>query len=206
MEVFRDIKLPGAAPAGEFGRRAAKYATSLYQIELAGSLKRVSFLRVRGEEGEHVQGNPQIQESTEELKQLQKQERHRLKQQRLHALDLVASGQARERQQVAALVGVSRTPVARWLDRYEEGGREALVSVKPLPDKAPALAGAQLAELHAALARPAGFGSSGEIQAWIRSELGVEMKSQAVPKLVHDNLGVRLTVARPRPPKQTRRP
>ena len=149
---------------------------------------------------------PEIQESAEELRQLQKQERHRLKQQRLHALYLLASGGARERQQVALLLGVSRNTVASWLDRYEESGLEAMLAVKPLPGKAPALAGADLRRLQEALARGEGFGSYGEIQEWIRSELGVEMKYHAVHKLVHGKLGARLKVARPSHPQKTRRP
>src|SRR5918911_3100390 len=69
---------------------------------------------------------PPIHETAEELKRLQKQEHHRLKQQRLHALYLLASGQAHERQEVAALLGVSRNTVGHWLDIYADGGLKAL--------------------------------------------------------------------------------
>lgn len=53
---------------------------------------------------------PPIHESAEDLKRLLNQERQRDKQQRLHALYLLASGQARYRTTVAALIGVSRGP------------------------------------------------------------------------------------------------
>src|SRR3712207_1898468 len=143
---------------------------------------------------------PPIHETAEELKRLQKQERHRLKQLRLHALYLLASGQAHERQQVATLLGVGRNAVGRWLDSYEAGGLKALLSVKPLPGKAPALTAEQLARLKDALARSEGFGSYGEVQEWIAAELGVSMKYHAVHTLVHDKLGARLKVARPSHP------
>lgn len=148
---------------------------------------------------------PPIRETPEELKQRRKQERHWLKQQRLQALYLLATGQAKERQEVARLMGVSRNTVGRWLDSYEQGGLAGLLTIKPLPGKAPALSETQLTQLRAALARPEGFGSYGEVQAWIAKELGVEMKYHAVHKLVHDKLGARLKVARPSHPKKATR-
>ena len=146
---------------------------------------------------------PPIHETAEELKRLHKQERHRLKQQRLHALYLLASGQAHERQQVAALLGVGRNAVGRWLESYEAGGLKAVLSVKPSPGKAPALKPEQLTQLREALARPEGFGSYGQVQQWISDELGVQMNYPAVHKLVHDKLGARLKVPRPSHPKKT---
>ncbi len=65
---------------------------------------------------------PPIHESAAELKELLTRERRRERQQRLHALYLLASGQARSRITVAALLGVSRGTVGRWLTTYAEGG------------------------------------------------------------------------------------
>jgi hypothetical protein len=58
---------------------------------------------------------PPIHESAHDLKQRLARERHPAKQQRLHALYLLASGQARHRTEVAALLGVDRNTVGRWL-------------------------------------------------------------------------------------------
>jgi hypothetical protein len=44
------------------------------------------------------------------------------KRQRLHALYWAASGQARHRQAIAALLGVHRPSVAAWFAAYAEGG------------------------------------------------------------------------------------
>jgi transposase len=96
--------------------------------------------------------------------------------------------------------------VARWLDTYEQGGLTALLTIKPSPGRAPALNEAQLAQLKAALARPAGFGSYPEVQRWIAEALGVEMKDDAVYGLVHDKLGARLKVPRPSHPQKTSQP
>ena len=149
---------------------------------------------------------PTIKEPADELKRLQKQERHPLKQKRLHALYLLASGQAKERQQVATLLGMSRNSVAHWLDTYAEGGLSAMLTVKPLPGRVPALNEGQVSQLREALALPEGFGSYGEVQEWIASELGVSMKYHAVYNLVHNKLGARPKVARPSHPKKTRQP
>lgn len=149
---------------------------------------------------------PQIHESAAELRQRQKQEPHRLKQQRLHALYLLASGQAQQRQAVAVLLGVSRNSVARWLNLYEQGGLSALLALTPSPGKAPALNAAQLGQLRAALARPEGFASYGAVQEWIAEQLGVQMSYWAVHKLVRYQLGAKLKVPRPTHPKKTKLP
>ena len=148
---------------------------------------------------------PSIQESADALRRLYKQESHRLKQARLHALYLLASGQAQQRQEVARLLGVSRNSVARWLNLYEQGGLAAMVQVQPVPGRAAALTDEQMDQLRAALTRPEGFGSYGGVQGWIREQLGVEMQYHAVYRLVHTKLGAKLKVPRPSHPQKTRR-
>ena len=149
---------------------------------------------------------PPIQESAEDLKARLKQEPHPLKRPRLHVLYLLKSGQAQQRQQVAALVGVHRNSVGDWLDVYAAEGLEAMLAVKPLPGKRPALTPEQLARLTEALRRPAGFASYGAVQQWIAAELGVTMQYHAVHTLVHDKLSARLKVPRRSHPKKTRPP
>lgn len=146
---------------------------------------------------------PQIKETADELKRLQKHERDALKHKRLRALYLIASGQATQRQQVAARLGVSRNSVARWLNAYALGGLSAMLTIKPSPGKAPALNPDQLAQLKEALARPAGFGSYRDVQRWIAEEVGVEMTYDAVYGLVHDKLKAHLKVPRLSHPQKT---
>ena len=148
---------------------------------------------------------PPIHETPEELKRRRQQENHWLKQLRLQALYLLATGQATQRQEVAKLLGVSRNSVGHWLDSYVEDGLDGLLDIKSSPGKASALDADQHEQLRDALKRPEGFGSYGEVQAWIATELGVEMQYAAVHKLVHDKLGARLKVPRPSHPKKTTR-
>ncbi len=140
---------------------------------------------------------PTIHESAAELKELLTRERRREKQQRLHALYLLASGQARYRNRVASLLGVSRDTVGRWLTTYAEGGLPALLQIYIPAGKAPALSPDQRAQLQAVLDRPNGFASYRAVQQWIADELGVSMRYHAVHKLVRYTLGAKLKVPRP---------
>ncbi len=148
---------------------------------------------------------PVIHESADQLKQLLKQERQPAKQQRLHALYLLASGQARYRQEVAALLGLDRNTVGRWLDQYARGGLPALLEIYVPKGKPAPLSPEQLTQLQQALAQPEGFTSYGAIQRWIASTLGVHLTYNVVHKLVRYKLGAKLKVPRPAHIKKRRR-
>ncbi len=148
---------------------------------------------------------PAIHESADALKVRLQQERDHRKRQRLHLLYLLASGQARRRSQAAALLGVDRNTIGRWLTQYTQGGLDALLDIYVPAGKAPALAPAQLTQLQQRLAQPEGFASYGEIQQWIATTLGVQLGYHAVHTLVHDKLGARPKVARPSHEKKVRK-
>ena len=145
---------------------------------------------------------PPLHESAEELRHLLSRERHPDKQQRLHALYLLASGQARSRTTVASLLGVSRGTIGRWLTTYAHGGLQALLAIYVPSGRVPALSADQLAQLQAALDRPEGFASYGAVQQWIADSLGVSMGYHAVYKLVRRNLRAKLKVPRPQHEKK----
>ena len=140
---------------------------------------------------------PIIHESADDLKQRLHQERDHRKRQRLHALYLLASGQAKNRSAVATLLGVERNTIGRWLKQYRDGGLAALLAVYVPAGKRPALAPAQVARLRQRLEQPEGFAAYGEIQQWIATTFGVQMGYHAVHTLVHDKLRARPKVARP---------
>jgi len=148
---------------------------------------------------------PTIHESAAHLKQLVQHERQPAKQQRLHALYLLASGQARYRHEVATLLGVDRNTVGRWLAQYDQGGLPALLAVYVPAGKAPALTPDQLAQLQQALAQPAGFASYGAIRQWIATTFGISLTYNAVHKLVRYKLRAKLKVPRPSHIKKRRR-
>lgn len=141
---------------------------------------------------------PVIQESVEELRLLMKQERDPKSQQRLHALYLVASGQARTRTALAELLGLHRETVGTWLAAYAEGGRAQLLDRYIPPGKASSVPLDVLAALQERLQQPGGFASYGEIQTWLAETHGVQMQYAALHKLVAYKLGARPKVVRPR--------
>lgn len=148
---------------------------------------------------------PPIHQSTDDLKQRVKHERHPAKQQRLRALYLLASGQAHSRQAVAALLGVDRNTVGRWLTTYERGGLAALRAIYIPAGKRKPLTPQQLAQLRQALAQPQGFASYGAIRQWIADTFGVQLTYNAVHKLVRYKLRATLKVPRPSHIKKRRR-
>jgi hypothetical protein len=65
---------------------------------------------------------PSMTESANELPRRMTSEPDFKKRQRLPTLSLAARGQARQRQEIAALLGVHRSSVAAWVAAYAEGG------------------------------------------------------------------------------------
>lgn len=141
---------------------------------------------------------PEIEESAEELRVLMKQERNPKAHQRLHALYVVASGQARSRSAVADLLGVNRDTIGAWFALYADGGRKRLLDLYVSPGKASSVPPAVRQALVKRLNEEDGFASYGEIQTWLAEQHGVEMQYGAVHNLVRYQLNARPKVVRPR--------
>ena len=141
-------------------------------------------------------GLPDITESSTELKERLRGESVGYKKQRLTALYLLQSGNAKNRKQVADLIGVNRQTVGHWLDAYQAGGLQQMLSRRYPPGRVPLLCQAQLQALRAELDKPSGFSSYGEIQQFIADSYQVEMSYKAVYSLIHDKWGAKLKVPR----------
>jgi transposase len=103
---------------------------------------------------------------------------------------------------VAALLGVDRNTVGRWLEQYAQGGLPILLHIYIPPGKRKPLAPDQLAQLRARLEQPEGFASDDEARHWIADTCGVTLTSNATHKLVRYQLGATLKVPRPSPIKK----
>src|SRR4029450_1685406 len=102
---------------------------------------------------------PTVMESAAELLRRMKSEPDIKKRQRLHALYLVASGQARHRKDVAQTLGVHRHSVAAWCAAYAAGGRaQALRYDVPHPTRVRRMTETALRALQEQLRIPVGFG------------------------------------------------
>ena len=119
---------------------------------------------------------PPMTEHADELKQRLRREHDRHKQLRLQRLYLLASGQARERQEVAQLVGVHRNTIGRWLAMSAAGGLLAWLATYVLAGTPVSLAPAVLTGLEQTLRRPEGFASYEALRPWVQRTHGVQVK------------------------------
>lgn len=140
---------------------------------------------------------PPITDHTDELKHRLQREHDGHKKPRLQMLYLLASRQARTRQDVAHLLGVHRNTIGRWLAISAAGGLDALLAIYVPAGKPVSLAPAVLASLDQALRRPEGFASYEALRRWVRQTHGVEVKYQTLYALVRTRFRAKLKVPRP---------
>jgi transposase len=141
---------------------------------------------------------PRITESADELQRRMKSEPAPKKRQRLHALYLAASGHARHRQEIAALLGVHRHSVAAWFTAYAAGGLDhALRYQVPKPPVHQRITPTALTALQDKLNDPQGFASYHQIRLWLAQEHQVTLAYLSVHELVRYKL--RAKPKRPRP-------
>jgi transposase len=140
---------------------------------------------------------PPIPETGAALKEHLQREHDGHKKPRLQMLYLLASGQARTRQDVARLLGVHRNTISHWLAVYAAGGLGALLATYVPPGKPVSLAPDVLASLEQALRRPAGFASYEALRQWVRRTHSVEVKYKTLYTLVRTRLKAKLQVPRP---------
>jgi transposase len=69
---------------------------------------------------------PKIKETAEELREMLKKEHQVKRQNRLQALYLIATKQAKSRSQVAEMLGKNRNTISDWMSLYEAEGLEKL--------------------------------------------------------------------------------
>jgi transposase len=147
---------------------------------------------------------PPIHERREELQQLLKAEKDVQKRQRLQALYLLVSRQAKTRSAVAELLGVHRHSVGAWLELYEQGGLASLLTIKKPPGKSPMASPEVLKALKERLQHPGAFASYGEIQAYLEQEHQLPMAYSSVHALVRYRLRIKPKPPRPSHPKVER--
>ena len=141
---------------------------------------------------------PRITESAHDLQRRMQSEPDLKKRQRLHAFYLAASGQARHRQEIAALLGVHRHSVAAWFAAYAEGGlAHALRYQVPMPPVHRRITDAALMALQDKLRDPHGFAGYNQIRLWLAEEHQVILSYSSVHALVRYKL--RAQPKRPRP-------
>jgi transposase len=140
---------------------------------------------------------PPIREDVETLKrQLQRHHDGHTKP-RLQMLYLLASRQAQTRQDVAALVGVHRNTIGRWLTIYEVGGLEALLDRYVPVGKPLSIPPDVLSAIEQALHQPSGFASYGALRQWVKQTHHLDVNYHTLYTIVRTRFKAKLKVARP---------
>jgi transposase len=144
---------------------------------------------------------PPIHETPAELKALLTEERDAQKHQRLQALYLLQTQQARTRRQVARLLGVHRDTVGRWLAAYASGGLPQMLTIAKAPGPLPLVSPAMQQALRDRLSQPHGFASDQAMGQWLHQAYGVPLAYQMGHTFVRYTLRATLTVPRKSPIK-----
>jgi len=147
---------------------------------------------------------PFVTESPNSLLQQLKAETDVKRRQRLQALYLIASGQVAARLALAALLAVHRHTLQAWLDLYEAGGMEALLTIHKAPGKMPTLTPKVLRALQRRLAHPRGFASYGAIQQYLAQTHHVQLAYSTVHARVRYKLKAKPKSPRRSHPKKAR--
>lgn len=124
---------------------------------------------------------------------------------RLPLFVLLKAGQVTTRRQAAAHLAVHRNTITGWLRQYRLGGLEALLTYKApgAPAGQKTLPPAVFAQLQARLATLSGFGSSLDIQRWLREEFALTVPYQTLHGIVRSQLKAKLKRPRPSHAKKT---
>lgn len=138
-----------------------------------------------------------ITETVEELKQLMNAQQKAKFRERLQALYLLKTGQAKSLQGLADYSGRAKSTIMVWLMRYRTKGVASLVEWNYKGGKKPTLSGAVLQALRDRLSQAQGFRHYSEIQHWLKDEYGLDVSYKTLHKTVRYKLKAKLKVARP---------
>ena len=140
----------------------------------------------------------EIIETAEELKELLRNQREGKLKERVQALYLLKTHQARELKELGQVVGRDPSTLYRWFERYRKGGLASLLELGYSHGGRPAaLPEGVRAALKERLRVPEGFASYGAIQRWLEEEYGLEVKYKTVHRIVRYQLKGKLNVPRP---------
>ena len=138
----------------------------------------------------------QITESAAELKKMLRKTPIGHEKQRLTALYIFCSGQAKTYKQVAEMIGVNRRTIGIWFQTYAAEGLDSLLTRKYSSGRPSHLTKEQQELLRSKLNEPGGFSSYQEIVDYIEKTFDVKMNYKAVYAMVRYKWKAKLKVPR----------
>ena len=147
---------------------------------------------------------PKIKETAEEIRMMLKNEPLVKRQNRLQALYLIVTQEARSRTKISKVLGFNRNTISEWMRLYEEQGLEKMLEIyRPSGAKAK-ISEAAVAEIEEILATEKGFRTYREIHQMVVKKHKIDIKYAAVHKLVSYKLVSKEKSPRPSNPKKTK--
>lgn len=143
-----------------------------------------------------MRGMMAIWESEKELQEMMRKESEVHKRERIQMLYLLRSNQARNRKEVARLLGVNRETVGDWLLKYEQGGLGKLLEIAPKGGSQSSLPAEVIEGMRKKLAEPAGFSSYKALLAWVKKTFAITTTFWVVYYTATKILNARPAVAR----------
>ena len=147
---------------------------------------------------------PKIKETAEEIRMMLKNEPLVKRQNRLQALYLIVTEEAKSRTKISKVLGFNRNTISEWMRLYEEQGLEKMLEIyRPSGAKAK-ISEEAVAEIEEILATEKGFRSYREIHQMVVKKHKIDVKYAAVHKLVRYKLEAKAKSPRPSNPKKTK--
>jgi transposase len=139
---------------------------------------------------------PKIQENIDELERMLKTEKNKHKRDRIQALYLIKTEQAKTRIQIAKMLSVNRNTIGIWLNIYEKQGLSKLLPINTKPNRKLSIPPGILNQLEQKLKEPEGFKSYKAIQLWLGDEFSLHIPYRTVNSIVRNRLKAKLKVGR----------
>lgn len=137
-----------------------------------------------------------IIETSAELRALMVEQQNPRLLQRLQMLYLLATRQARNRTEVARLLGVHRETVGAWLQLYQDKQLAGLLQLGQAPGADSSLPAEAIEGMRQKLATPQGVASYKELRRWVETTYELSTSYRVVYYTATEVLGARLAVAR----------
>lgn len=149
---------------------------------------------------------PKIKETSEEIRERIKSEPQVKRQNRLRALYLIVTKQAKSRAQVSRMLGVNRNTISDWFSLYEEEGLEKMLEIHKSKGAPAKISEAAINEIKEILATEKGFRTYKEIHEMVVKKHEIAVGYSAVHAVVRYKLKAKAKSPRPSNPKKTKRP
>jgi transposase len=147
---------------------------------------------------------PIIKETELEIRERLKNEPQVKRQNRLQALYLIVSKQAKSRSQVAKMLGFNRNTISDWFRLYEENGIEKMLEIYHPSGAKRKIPAEAIKEINEILATAKGFRTYKEIHQLVVKKYKTEVGYSGVHNLVRYKLEAKAKTPRPANPKKTK--